>query len=123
MLTPSKCTRFLGMLVDSELYRCFVPPERVVKLKVIVKNMVEKDGASVRELASVVGKVMFTQVAVPAVRMMTAECYGLIWPDGDWDRRVQLTEAVLRELLRVVDWMSHFNKLGTPSEVMLGWKR
>ena len=83
VLTPSKCTRFLGMLVDSELYRFFVPPEQVVKLKVIVKNMVEKDDASVRELASVVGKVMSMQVAVPAVRMMPAECYGLIWPDGD----------------------------------------
>ena len=71
--------------------------------------MGEKDDASVRELASVVGKVMSLQVAVPAVRMMTAECYGLIWPDGDWDRRVQLTEAVLRELVLVVDWVSHFN--------------
>ena len=103
VLTPSKCTRILGMLVDSELYRLFVPPEKVVKLKVIVRDMLEKEDSSVHELASVVGKVMFMQVAVLAVRMVTAECYGLIRPDGDWDRRVQLTEAVLRELLQVVD--------------------
>ena len=120
MLTPSKCTRFLGMLIDSELYRFFVPPEKVVKLKLIVKDMLDKQDASVRELASVVGKVMSMQVAVPTVRMMTAECYGLIRPDGDWDRRVQLTEDVLRELLLVVDWVSHFNKFGNPIRRYVG---
>ena len=114
VLTPSKCTRFLGMLVDSELYRSFVPPEEVVKLRAIVEDMVAKEDASVRELASVVGKVMSMQVAVPAVRRMTAECYGLIRPDGDWDRTVRLTEAVLHELLQVVDWVSHFNRFGNP---------
>ena len=120
VLTPSKCTRFLGMLIDSELYRFFVPPEKVVKLKLIVKDMVDKKDASVRELASVVSKVMSMQVAVPAVRMMTAECYGLIRPDGDWDRRVQLTEAVLRELLLVMDWVSHFNEFGNPIRRYVG---
>ena len=60
------------------------------------------------------------QVAVPVVRMMTAECYGLIRPDGDWDRSVQLTEAVLRELLQVVDWVSHFNKFGNPIRRYVG---
>ena len=114
VLTPSKCTRFLGMLVDSELYRFFVPPEKVVKLKAIVQDMLAKEDASVRELASVVGKIMSMQVAVPAMRMMIAECYGLIRPDGDWDRKVLLTEAVLHELLQVVDWVSHFNKFGNP---------
>jgi hypothetical protein len=83
VLTPSKCTRFLGMLVDSELYRFFVPPKEIVELKVVVKDMLEKEDSSVRELASVVGKVMSMHVGVPAVRMMAAECYGLIRPDGD----------------------------------------
>ena len=67
VLTHSKHTRFLCMLVDSELCRFVVPPEEVVKLRAIVKDMVAKEDASVRELASVVGKVMSMQVAVPAV--------------------------------------------------------
>ena len=114
MLALSKCTRFLGILIDSELYRFFAPPEKVVKLKSSVKDTVDKDDPSVRELASFDGKVMSMQVAAPTVRLTTAESYGPIRPDGDWDRRVQLMEAVLRELLQVVDWVSHFNKFENP---------
>ena len=34
---------------------------------------------------------------------LTRQCYGLIQPDGDWDRTVLLTKAVLHDLLRIVD--------------------
>ena len=60
------------------------------------------------------------QVTLQAVIMMTAECYSLNRLDGDWDRRVQLIEAVLRELLQVVDWVSHFNKFGNPIRHYVG---
>ena len=120
VLTPSKCIRFLGMLVDSALYRFFVPPEKVEKLKAIVKEMVTDGDSSVRALASVVGKIMSMQVAVPAVRMMTTACYALIRPDGDWDRKIVLTEEVLRELLQIVDWIYHFNKFGNPIRRYVG---
>ena len=97
-----------------------MPPEKVVKLKVIMKNMVAKEDSSVRELASVVGKIMSMQVAVPAVRMMTAECYGLIRPEGDSDRTIILTNEVLNELLLVMDWVAHFNRFGNPIRRYVG---
>ena len=72
ILTHSKHTRFLCMLVNSELCRFVAPPGEVVKLRAIVKDMVAKEDAPVRELASGVGKVMPMQVAVPAVSAMAS---------------------------------------------------
>ena len=48
------------------------------------------------------------------------QCYGLIRPGGDWDRTGRLTEAVLHELLQVVDWVSHFNRFGNPIRRYVG---
>jgi hypothetical protein len=120
VLTPGKCLCFLGMLVDSVSYRFFVPEKKVIKLKGLVAELLreEKAGkypeATFRELASVVGKIMSMQVAVPAVRMLTHEAYRLIRPEGEWDNSVVLTKAVVDELLEVVDWIGEFNKLGNP---------
>ena len=47
VLTHSKHTRFLCMGVSSELCGFVMPPEEVVKLRAIVKDMVAKVDASV----------------------------------------------------------------------------
>jgi hypothetical protein len=120
VLTPGKCLCFLGMLVDSVLYRFFVPEKKVVKLKALVDELLARDlageypEATFRELASVAGKIMSMQVAVPAVRMLTHEVYRLIRPEGEWDNSVVLTKAVVEELLVVIDWIARFNKVGNP---------
>ena len=58
--------------------------------------MLEEDtDASVRELASVAGKVICMAPAVPAVRLLTHETYKLVRPEeGDWDTTTVITEAV-----------------------------
>jgi hypothetical protein len=122
VLTPSKCVRFLGMLVDSAAYRFFVPPDKVEKLRDLINDMVGSGAAAVRALASVTGKIMSMQIAVPAVRMMTAECYKLIRPDGDWDRSIKLTDAVVKELLEVLQWISFFNSVGNPIKRYVGMR-
>ena len=120
VLTPGKCLCFLGMLVDSESYRFFVPEKKVEKLKALVAELLARDKAgeypeaTFRELASMVGKVMSMQVAVPAVRMLTHEVYRLIRPEGEWDNSVVLTRKVVDELLMVVQWIGRFNKMGNP---------
>jgi hypothetical protein len=120
VLTPGKCLCFLGMLVDSVSYRFFVPEKKVVRLKALVTELLarakagEYPEATFRELASVVGKVMSMQVAVPAVRMLTHEVYRLIRPGGEWDNTVVLTKEVVDALLAVVEWIGQFNQKGNP---------
>ena len=120
VLTPSFCVRFLGMLVNSEEYRFFVPPDKIEKLRALSDRLLTAPDVTVRELASIAGKVMSLQVAVPAVRMMTRELYGLIRPDGDWDRRVLLTDGVISELISVVGWIQQFNLIGNPIRRFIG---
>ena len=120
VLEPSKCTRFLGMLVDTLAYRFFVPPDKIEKLKAVVAHMVQQPEATVRALASVVGKVMSMSIAVPAVRMVTAGLYRLVRPEGDWDRAQVVTTALVEELCAVLEWVCHFSEVGNPIRRMVG---
>jgi hypothetical protein len=109
ILTPCKCLRFLGMLVDSAAYRFFVPDDEIEKLKVLVQEMVGRPEATLRQIASIVGKIMSMMVAVPAVRMLTREVYALVRPEGEWDNSTKLTAAVVKELLEVMEYIVQFN--------------
>ena len=83
-LTPSKCLRFLGMLVDTQSYRFFVPADKVEKPKVLVGEMVtvKQSGgdpeATFRQLARVLGRVLIMWIAISAMAMMTHDCYSLL---------------------------------------------
>jgi len=114
VLHPSRCLRFLGMLVNSEVYRFFVPPDKVEKLRELVLRMAGEPVATVRAIASVVGKIMSMQVAVPAVRMVSAGLYALVRPDGDWDRSQEVTEELVSELCGAVKWVQQWAKFGNP---------
>jgi hypothetical protein len=120
VLNPSHCLRFLGMLVDTVSFRFFIPDDKIQKLDRLVQEMLSRDKkgeypeATFRELASVVGKIMSMQIAVPAVRMMTHESYKLIRPEGEWDNATVLTKEVVEELMQVVQWIVQFNKVGNP---------
>jgi hypothetical protein len=110
------------MLVDSEVYKFFVPPDKIVKLHELVESMGVMPEATIRALASVVGKVMSMQLAVPAVRMMSAGLYKLVRPEGNWDRSVPLTRVVLSELAGAVDWVRQYSKFGNPIRRFTGMK-
>ena len=91
ILKPCKCLRFLGMLVDSISYCFYVPQKKVMKLKALVSRMVATDSAeelpetAFRKLASVLGKNISMQIAVPSLAMMTFECFALLRPEGEWE--------------------------------------
>ena len=126
ILTPSKCLRFLGMLVETVSYRFYVPEDKIEKLNRLVEEMlcVNAEGgypeATFRELASVLGKVLSMRIAVPAVSMMTHECYKLLRPEGEWDNSVKLTTAVVEELMHVVEWIVEYNTQGNPIRRFIG---
>ena len=67
VLTPCTCLKFLGMLIDTLEFSFFVPKEKVSSLKELVERLRESpDEATFRKLASVLGKILSMQVAVPA---------------------------------------------------------
>ena len=59
MGVPGKRVKFLGFILDSNTMHMYVPDTRLAKLESAVKEMLEKKtDATVRELASVAGKVV-----------------------------------------------------------------
>ena len=124
VLVPCKCLRFLGMLVDSVAYRFFVSANKVEKLQALVCVVVDgnQPELSFRQLASILGKIMSMQIAVPTIKMLTEECYAVLRPGDDWEAQAPLTEAVLEELAEVVRKIVQFNTMGNPIADAWVWK-
>ena len=120
VLKPNKCVRFLGMLVNSEVFRFFVPPDKIAKLKDLVLDMAGKSDTTVRCIASIVGKIMSMQLAVPAVRIVSAGLYDLVRPKGDWDRSQVVTEDLVEELCGAVKWVQQWARFGNPIRRYVG---
>ena len=72
----------IGWITDSKTMHMYVPDTRLDKLEQAVKKMLEEDTeSSVRELASVAGKVISMAPAVPAMRLLTHETHKLVRPE------------------------------------------
>ena len=116
-IKPTKRLKFLGIIVDARLQRFFVPGEKSEKIKALAKAVAERDEATMRELASVAGKVMSVSVAIPAARLLTRECYNLVRPDRGglgYDASVPISEEARAELLELCEWIEVWNKKGAP---------
>ena len=112
-VTPCKRLKFLGILVDTTTCCFYVPGEKVEQLKELAVALKNKDEASIRELAKVAGKLISMSVAVPAVRLCTAECYRLVRPqNGDYDEEVVITEEVREELAGLLQHIEEWNRKG-----------
>ena len=126
ILKACKCLQFLGMLVDSLSYCFYVPQKKVMKLKALVNRMVATNSAeelpetTFRKLASVLGKTISMQIAVPSLAMMTFECFALLRPEGEWDNSTKLTKVVVEELLQIMEWIVQFSKVGNPIRRFIG---
>ena len=115
-IVPTKRLKFLGVLVDSALCRFFIPGEKIEILKELARAVRERDVASMRELASVAGKVISMSVAIPAARLLTRACYQLVRPDKQegYDKEVVVSEEVRWEMNMLLKWIDVWNRKGAP---------
>ena len=88
----------------------------------MVLDIVGQPCTAVRAIASIVGKVMSLQIAIPAVRIVSAGLYSLIRPDGDWDRSQPVTEDLVQELCDAVKWVQRWARLGNPIRRYVGMR-
>ena len=122
-IQPTRRLKFLGILVDARLQRFFVPGEKIEKIQLLAKAVAERDVVTMRELASVAGKVMSVSIAIPAVRLLTRECYNLVRPDREsegYDASVPVSEEVRGELLELCEWIQVWNRKGAPIRRRVG---
>ena len=114
-IVPTRRLKFLGILVDSELQRFFVPGEKVEKIKALARAVQVMDVASMRELASVAGKIVSISVAIPAARLLTKECYEMIRPkEWDFEEEVSITPELRAEMAELLLWIDQWNRKGAP---------
>ena len=121
VLTPHQRTKFLGMVVDVVAMRFFLPASKVEKIEVMLDRVLadEGKGETNRSLAVVVGNLIATDMALPAVRMYIRSTCTCIRPEeGEWDNKVQVSAASLDDLAVVRRRLRLWNTIGGPIRKM-----
>jgi hypothetical protein len=73
---PSKCKKFLGLLIDSETLRFKTPPEKAEWiLTALQATLATEHAPSTHSMESLVGKIIALELALPGVRAWTRSLY------------------------------------------------
>ena len=115
VLLPNKCQEFLGVVVDSEKMRFFMPGHKIEKVEALIQGYVDNPTkASYRAMARIAGKILSMSVAISCARLFTRETYRCIRPEGDWDAEGEISGEMLEELVQALQWLRVFNQRGAP---------
>ena len=108
-------------MIDTILFRIFVPGEKVAKFEATVARFKEEmkakavQEATYRAMASLVGKYMSFGPAIPAVRAFTMQTYNCIRPVGhDFDAVGQVSPEMMEEVTEMVQYIRPLNTQGAP---------
>jgi hypothetical protein len=111
-LEPTQRTTVLGLVVDLQQGKFFVPEEKVKKIHHLVKKVQGKKQLSRRRLASIAGYIISVARAAPLVRLYCREIYALIgkadYPHA-WNKKVSLSEAMKRDLMWISNNLERIN--------------
>eukprot|EP01126_Amoeba_proteus_P046408 TRINITY_DN5249_c0_g1_i2.p1 TRINITY_DN5249_c0_g1~~TRINITY_DN5249_c0_g1_i2.p1 ORF type:complete len:670 (-),score=104.10 TRINITY_DN5249_c0_g1_i2:959-2968(-) len=110
---PMKRLKYLGFIVDSELMKIFAPEAKIKDIKKNAKKLAIQKKASVRALASFLGKVSAVAQAVLPWRLCTRALLldknKMFKQCKDWETVVELSSEALVELTFWINQIQAFN--------------
>ena len=96
---PSQQAKWLGFNLDLEQGQISVPEEKIDALKENLSHLMSKVSPKARNLASVIGKIMYMSLAIgPVSWLMTRSMYALLNSRQYWDQPLSMTPEVKAEL-------------------------
>jgi len=136
MLEPVQEIEFLGLKLDSIKMSILVPNKKVREIKREIKRVLEKEVISIRNLASLIGKIQAINQAVFMVPFRTREMLLQKIQElkaGNWEKMIFLEEEVKMELRW---WLENIKKVNgkevetkeiektlTTDASLIGWGR
>ena len=99
VLVPTQRITFLGAILDFETGSIFIPPKRILKLKLSLQACIFSDRIKARELACITGQIISMSCAVGNItRLMTRNCYAAIEVKTYWDQWLPISPEIRYEL-------------------------
>ena len=120
-LQPMRRIIFLGFLLDLEVRRVYLTPEKIQNLIHAIKAALEKSHASIRQLMKLIGLINAGSRAIPFNRLHLRKCQLLmlrLW-DKSW-RNIDLNILITTEMKEAFspwlnkDWLSQGLPLKPP---------
>ena len=84
---PRKKVEYLGVIIDTELGRWFVPEGKIIDLESLAKPIIEGREVSVRKVAKVAGKIIAMSRALPIAKLYVRETFQAFIEKGTYKRR------------------------------------
>jgi hypothetical protein len=103
VLTPTRQIEFLGVIINSEDMTVSLPTDKAIKIVQEVERLIDSETCSIREMASVLGKLQATSSANAFAALHTKELekaknLELKCHRGRFDDIMQVSEEIKREL-------------------------
>lgn len=109
-LYPSKCVRWLGFDVNLDKGHILVPPDKILKLKVILAHAMEADSLPAKVVASITGKIISLGLAIGSIaRLRTRALYTLLHTRQSWGDVLILSEEAKAEVSFWLKNLQQFN--------------
>lgn len=107
--TMGPCTLlpFLGYLIDTEMLRILIPPEKLDKLRSSLESLMTKKKATLKELQSVSGLMSFCSKAIPSSRAFIQRFYDLMKSVVKLHHRIRLNVEIKEDISM---WLQFFDK-------------
>jgi hypothetical protein len=112
-LTPAQILKFLGLLINSNLFEFSIPAEKLQKITTVVDHLLARVQAqkkvSARDVAVVCGHLLSVRMAVTPARIYTRALYASLNDAKSWGQTLTLSELAVGELSFWKESLKHFN--------------
>ena len=109
---PSRSVTFLGVCIDTQNKVISIPMDKVSGYLGKVSAVIEAGTCSLRELKSLIGKLQFSCLVIPAGRCFLRRLHDATMGNTNPHRRVTLPAESKKDLEIWRDFLSHFNGRG-----------
>ena len=109
---PAQCVTFLGVCIDTLSQSVSIPVEKVASYVVALDALLMKGDCSLRDFKSLIGKLQFTCLVIPAGRAFLRRMHDATVGKTSPLSRVRLSPGVREDLKLWREFLAHFNGRG-----------
>ena len=106
---PDTCLTFLGFDLNTVKMEASLPREKIDRYKLDVKEMIENEQCSLRQLKSVLGKLQFATSIIRSGRCFLRRLYDLTIGKKLPHKIIRITDSAKEDLKIWHDFLDHFN--------------
>lgn len=100
---------YLGLGIDTEEFKIYVPEEKIIKLKAQLNTTLGRKKVTLKELQSLTGSLAFCSKALPAARAFNRRFYGAMSGISKSFHRIRVTKGMKEDIKVWLTFLDKFN--------------